>query len=257
MVRKRRFSAVEARDEVIQAGLEILREQGLEPGLSRVTLNDSIAAAGVPRPSAYRVFTGPDLAPQDEFRAALLVSLVERFGATAQRSVGVVVGEGKAVLEMDDPVEAASVLREIVRVASLAEEEEMRTALGAGFSTSLIATAMDAEPDPATVEAFKTVFDSITDRYANAYGDVLKLFGLRAQPQTSLKQIAALIVQAADVTLLHNFGPFASRKMRPTGPGGEMQEWSTLGIVIEGYILTLLEPDPNVAFSADLRTLVS
>jgi len=252
-----RFSAAEARKEVIGAGLDILQDKGLEPGLSRVTLNDAIAAAGVPRPSAYRVFTRPDNSPQNEFRAAVLLSLIERFGATAQRSIDMLIGKGGALAEMDNPVHAASALREMVRVVSLAKAEEIKTALGAGFATSLIATAIDPEPDSTTAEAFEGLFDSITDGYANAYANILRFFGLRARPQTSLKQVATLIVQAADVTLLQNLPSFASQKMRPTGPDDEMQEWNTLGIIIEGYILTLLMPDTDAEVSADLRTWVT
>ncbi|MGI9594947.1 MAG: hypothetical protein ACR2QK_02230, partial [Acidimicrobiales bacterium] len=63
--RRKRFSADEARTALLDAGLELLDEKGLESGLARVTLSDAVTRSGVPRPSAYRVFSKGEFDPQE------------------------------------------------------------------------------------------------------------------------------------------------------------------------------------------------
>lgn len=73
---KRKFTAEQARQALLAAGVEMLKSVG-PAGVASVSLAEAINRSGVPRPSAYRVFGGTDLDPQAAFQEQLVMRVVE------------------------------------------------------------------------------------------------------------------------------------------------------------------------------------
>lgn len=259
MAKKRRFSAAEARAEVIKAGMKLVAEVGTEPGLARVRLNDAIARSGVPRPSAYRVFTNSERLPQSEFRAALLVALVREQapisdGSQVFDAASRVLANNKDLLDSGSPTDLAWLLREFIRVIGLIKSNELRTFESAIYSMSLRSLAMDPYPDPDLVHLFDSLIRRITSDFAAVYDPVVKQFGLRPRAGTSVEEFAELTVQASGMAILQKFPSFAEPVLRPTGRDGELLEWDALAVTVHGLVLSMLEPDPESDVRVDLAS---
>lgn len=112
--RKRRLSAQQSRELLIDAGLEALGEHGLSVGLDAVNLEQAVRDAMVPRSSAYAVWsTDGDYTPQEAFQRAVLMQAV----ATRGESVDELMAQVDAF--MANPPEGLTgraLLRELLRV---------------------------------------------------------------------------------------------------------------------------------------------
>lgn len=240
---------------MLDAGLELLDERGLGSGLARVTLHDAIVRSGVPRPSAYRVFSNGDFDPQEEFRTALLVHLLGEVSPTLAATAGFTAA--RKVLEEEqeryasgDPDALAYILREMVRVSTETIWSFVTPRTGAYFAT-VLSLVIDDDPYPPLVEAHRTLYRNGLKRNGEFYSEMLDVFGLRLRPGLDFHQFsssfALLVSQVWDGNL--SFGAEPTIEL-PTGPGGEKRPWTPLGLSCVGLILVTVEADPRAIVSA-------
>lgn len=257
--RKRRFSAGQARSALLAAGLELLEERGLESGLARVTLSEAVVRSGVPRPSAYRVFSNGDFDPQEEFRTSVLVHLLSEVSPAAAASAGFKAGREVLSEEADrlasgDPDQLAFVLREVLRVCT-ETIWRMATPTVAAYFATVVSLAVDPDPYPPLVEAHRALRVNAAKRNSEFYTQMMSLFGLRLRPGMDLDQFAAAfalqVSQVWDGNL--TMGPEPSLKL-PTGFDGEVRLWTPLGLSSVGFVLVSAEADPDAAVSARLTS---
>jgi len=109
--------AADSISQLLTAGRELLEERGLAPGLGRVSLNDAIERSGIPRSSAYRLYSGGP-GPLESYRVALLSDVTSDFLDRAERFEAVerTLLEHKSQIDNGDSAELATALREIIRV---------------------------------------------------------------------------------------------------------------------------------------------
>lgn len=237
------------------AGRELIAERGLSSALGSVTLNNAIDRSGVPRPSAYRLFAGNDREPQKAFHAALLLSFFQQGAITDTAGVYEVIGQVLAphpdLFDTGTSEELGHVLREAIRLGGAAHLVESAGSLMLSvYITALAATMPTGAEQP---DFYDAICDS--ERSANGYNsmyqDVLGLFGLRLKPGFSWEIISVLMsASAMGTSLMVTTNPWAGDIIRPTGPDGEDQVWTTLGVLTEAILLNALEEDPTRAEAA-------
>ncbi|MGI9608382.1 MAG: hypothetical protein ACR2P0_19790, partial [Acidimicrobiales bacterium] len=77
-----KFPPAEVRARLLAEARRVLHEHGVESGLDAITLDGAIAAADVPRGSAYKIWQSEGQTPQDAFREAVVVDVL-RMPATS------------------------------------------------------------------------------------------------------------------------------------------------------------------------------
>ena len=248
-----RFSAEQAREAVLAAGQKILEERGMDSGLGRVTLNEAISVAGVPRGSAYRLWTSPgDRKPQDLFRTELLVRLIKS-GTAAESQMTFDVASTALQAQTEkiasrEPSEMAQALRQVIRLGTAANLRSLESSTDWYVYLSSLASmhfVNDNEQVRELAEAHRAGEREATYRYIDLYKVLSTSFGLRLRTGYDWEHFAALAAGAAQGSALRfRFNDWAT-VMRPTGPGGAVQEWTNFGVTFEALIILCFEADPE------------
>lgn len=251
-----RLSSAETRERLLQAGLEVLTERGssIDP---LVELADVIAAAGVPRSSAYRAFKHETMSAQQAFSlelSKLLVSSdVSNVDATVDRAFEIL-AESPDLLDNGTPAELAQVLRELIRQCSEANLSGLdRPRMVWLYLGTMIAVGQAAGTENPLAETLQP--QNRADSFTDFYRQMVVSFGLRLRQGWTFEHLDAAIsaimmgAGARMVVDTHLEG-----LKRPTGPNGEMQPWTTAAVLIESLVVGATEANPRVRNAADLST---
>lgn len=240
------------KEQLLRAATELLEDGPITPP-HPVTFSDAIKKAGVPRSSAYRAFTVEGMEPQDAFTHELIrrVSGPAISGDDQERDRGL-----DMMMELGDagPEELAWAYQEYARLAGADFGEAMLESAGARLFTM----ALLSEQTPELQETVRNVEGALGDDPLAGLDvrPMLDLCGLRVIPaigdwsaaRTVLSVGLASFVQPA-MAIEGNFAEL------PTGPDGELQPWTVPGLLLMGFALLALEPDPEAEVSADLSVL--
>jgi hypothetical protein len=89
-------------------------------------------------------------------------------------------------------------------------------------------------------------YDGFTSRWEDAYRALAAFLGMRVRaPLTFAQPSVAVGALAEGCSLRHRVDERMEGIRRPTGPGGEDQEWTLFAIGLEAILLQFLEPDPD------------
>jgi hypothetical protein len=90
-------------------------------------------------------------------------------------------------------------------------------------------------------------YEATTRRYQAIYEAAGPLLGFRLRSPYTFRQLAVAVSALAEgCGLRDQVDPGSSRHiLRPTGRGGEKQEWTLFGIGVEALMNQFLEPDPD------------
>ncbi len=247
--------AADSKAQLIAAGRELLAERGLAPGLSRVTLNDAIERSGIPRSSAYRLYSGGP-GPLESFRVALLESLsadhLDRDNTWG--SVDGVIEQHTDDLDGDDPVRMATALREVIRVGVSSNIQDWIGSIGFYVvASTMVAASSPGTDSGADLELLQGGEDQLLKNIIPVYKSIADMVGLRLRSGLDWETFARVITSAVDgVALRHVIDPSLMAIERPTGPDGEIQEWTSAAVLFESMVYAYTEPDPKRTMSADL-----
>lgn len=252
-----RLSQDATREALIEAGKRLLLDRGLDTGLGLVSLNDAIVESGVARASAYRVFTNDDIDPQVAFRTELLIRYINADPVELRSEAAeAIVTASASGFETDDPVELAHHFRDMLRlafagnVAGFAEDPNWRI-----VGPSWAATALADWAPKELIDAHRDGTIHTAHYYLPLYRQVTSACGLRLKPEFTWDEMALLTNSTSTVASFYKrYHPELHEIMRPTGLDGELVPWSHAAILMEGLVLTLLEPDPGAKVSADLSS---
>ena len=86
-----------------------------------------------------------------------------------------------------------------------------------------------------------------SDAYEEIYSETLAFLGHRVREPYTIRQLTDAIMSLTDGSAIRAMidEPAIMGIMRPTGPGGEMQEWSLFSIGIEALTFHFAEPIPR------------
>jgi len=246
---KEKFKSDEAREALLDAGWETLVERGLVPGLDRVTLHEAIERSGVPRTTAYRVFSGPDGA-LGAFRAALLDRIQN--GLDAQPSFDLVaelLAESEAILASGDGAAKADLFREMVRIGfndrleKLSAEPSWRA-----YVSTVAAMQFEGEGEVPGSAA-------IGDRFVPLFEAMGDIFGFRPRQGLDWSTFASILVAAVDGAALRMLEDPSFRRIDLTGDRN--RSWNGGSVIAMSMFLVWCEPDPGAESPADLHRWTS
>ena len=252
----RRFTRDEARTVLLEAGTEMLIEQGVSAGLGAVSLAEAINRSGVPRPSAYRVFGESERKPIHAFHEELMIEIA-RGAMLAEFSapLGKVIHEAVAAVETSGTeVTKADLTRflvELVRSASRALVEVGALRSQAEHSLRVLAVSADPQCEPRIKAAVERAECSLNEGIAKFLKDLLDAFGLRMRAGWDVLQLSSCLTSAARGTTL------TSRIAEPTASGTTDQTgktWTPLGTMWLGIVALATEPDPRRVVAANLAS---
>lgn len=234
------------------AAIELLAGGSITPP-HPVSFGDAIKKAGVPRSSAYRAFDVDGVDPQDAFTQELIrrVSGPAISGDDQERDRGL---DMMMELATSDPVELAWAFQEFVRLAGADFGEAMVGSAGA----RLFAMALMSERTPGLDDTVREVEAFLGDDPLEGLDlrPMLDACGLRANPAIGDMGAARGVLSVGLASIMRpaqaTEGGFVDL---PSGPGGEMQAWTLGGLLLMGFALMAVEPDPNAEVSADLSVL--
>ncbi|MEM9519658.1 MAG: hypothetical protein AAGA37_10095 [Actinomycetota bacterium] len=240
------------REQVLQAGVELLEESAVPPP-QPIKLVDAIKRAEVPRTSAYRAFGVDGLEPQEAFTH----ELIRRAG-------------GSAISGNDQPrdrgLDFMMTLDELDEVGLAWAWQEYARLAGADFSKAMVESPGARLFTMALLSERTEELQATIDEVEGALGPdpldgldvrpMLDVCGLRVNPAIGDSAAAQAVLSVGLGSFLQPAssieGQFADL---PTGPDGEMQPWTLGGLLLMGFSLTALEPDPTAVRSADLSAL--
>jgi len=247
--------AADSKALLIQAGRELLAERGLAPGLSRVTLNDAIERSGIPRSSAYRLYSGGP-GPLESFRLALLESISSDHLAGAHRwdSVTAAIEAHVGDFDSDEPERMALALREIIRAGVAISIRDWIESMGFYVvASSMVAASSPGPENDADVEVLRSGEDQLVESLVPILRSIADLAGLRLRTGLTWDSFVRIITSAIDgIALRHVVDPVLMSIERATGPDGSMQEWTSAAIILESLVFAHSEADPKRTNSADL-----
>lgn len=240
-----RFKADAAREALLDAGRDLLREHGIAPGLDRVRFEDAIERSGVPRTTAYRLFRGPG-GPLARFRSSLLTTM----GAVVaiEPTLAVVdklLTDSGDVLERGDPHEMAELLYEVVRVAMNQRILDLSTDMSWRTYISTVAASLGIEGEQSIDIA------PVAEQFAAVFERVGELFGIRPRAPLDWAGLLNVLVAATDGAALRMLEDASFRDIElPTYAGAPDGSWNGGSVIALSLFLVWCEPDPDASRSA-------
>jgi hypothetical protein len=250
--RTSRRSREELRRLLVETGTELLIEEGLGTGAEHLTFKrvfehlESTAGIRVTNASVIgRIWDS-----QDDFQTELLSTIAwgngnQELDATLQMIGQVLEGTDRSSLEA-----RLRAVREICRLGGVAN-------LDAVVSSStwppwigvwaLVMAGTDSEEKRPIEVALRARCEQVTETYEEVYDALTAYFGLRPRFPLTVHQFTVAIDAFAQGCALRDSvdSQSARRILRPTGPGGEDQEWTLFGIGLDAMVTEFFEPDPE------------
>ena len=180
--RPSRLSREEVRVRLLDAGLAVVRAEGLRVGVSHLALEDLIRTADVPRSTVYRIWP-----TRQAFYDALVAAIPERILSTRLDQPALVVGDSylhRQIAEPLSPERQRSILVESVSVAISANYENTFASQHWRNFVAL-AGSVGAHDEPARTaitEALHKRQVHFIDNMAKYYEHTFSEVGLRIRP---------------------------------------------------------------------------
>jgi hypothetical protein len=244
-----RRTRIQMAELILNTGVNMLIERGLEGGCDHVGMADVLAE--VERVSGERITNasvyGRMWSSQAEFHRELLLTAAEYYPDDEEQ---VTLARSHRVLAQADLSNAAGrhdALVEICRTAgaahlkSLSESRPWQTWLAIWAIT---VSTPDTEDDETRGPAIARRHEHAVHEFSLVLEQVLQKVGYRVKPGLTAAQLASSIYVLSEGFALHDrFAPEALVTLtRPTGPGGELQEWTLFSVGVEAIMMQFTEP---------------
>lgn len=240
-----KFPASEVRERLIDAGIEALRVEGVDSGLDAVVLDATIAAAGVPRGMAYRIWQESDRTPQEALRHDVvlkLLSLPADAGLKATRELLASELEQHTATLSDDQESRRGLVSELVRTVGAFNHEALNSSEEWRLYCALRSAAMtrpDVEPE--MMKLLKAGEDRLISEYAALYTEIAKTLGWTLRENFTIEQFAATayaLNEGLSSRLSTNYQDAGIVRSTPTGG---TEEWVLFCIGLEALVTQFFE----------------
>lgn len=237
-----KYPPAEVRARLIDVAIARLHSSGIRGGLDAVILDEAISESEVPRGAAYRMWQADGVSPQDAYRTAVILELLSMpatEGLPATREFALAELERHAEqMASGDPRLVEQVAREMMRTVGEFNFRNLDESVDWHIYTAL-RTAAHTRPDtPAGVlDVLRRGEEYLIDRYAEFYDEMTVLFGLRLREPYTMQEFSAAIYAANEGLAGRSARTYRRYGIpRPTGPNGEMQDWTLLSVVFEALV---------------------
>jgi len=236
---------------MLDTGRSILNEEGIETASTNLTFK--------------RVF---DRVERDTGRHLTNASVIRRIWenqADYQADVLVAIAHDDqrpeiertldAVRQVLDEVDRTTVggrlrgMSELCRVAGAANREAIAQSTSWSLWISVVTIAISSsnkEQRDRMCAALTEGYESVAELWEGNYGGLITFLGLRVRAPRTLRQFAHAVASLSEgESLRQNVVRDVVRFDLPSGPGGELQEWTLYAATIEALAIQFFEPDPD------------
>lgn len=246
----RRFTRDEARQALVEAGIEILVDLGPSNGLGKVTFSSAIERSGVPRPSAYRVFGGAESSAQELFHVAIIEKV---FAETIigdsdliEQAIAPVLAEAEAVADSATGAEMTRLLRELVRVfGNVVFDTHAADPFAPIFLAAQVA-GLKETPDSPLFTALDAAGARARDDFTEGFRSIAQLFGCRLAEGWTWPGFAAAAGNPITGCLTNQRTPGNVDLELPTGTDDAPERWSTFALCLWSVVRTSWVPNPRL-----------
>ena len=244
-------SREELRATLLEAGREILHQEGLETGSNNLTFKRVFER--VEQQSGRRLTNASVIRRvwqnQAEFQADVLVSIaLDESRPEADQTVQAVVALLDD-LDLSTAESRARSLRELCRVGGAASADAIAGSPNWQLWISVVAmaTATNSPDQRHRVQAaLMEGYGAVTKFWDETYGALIELFGVRIRHPWTMHQFTiAVTAYSEGCSLRTRIEGSPELIVRPTGPDGEDQEWTLFAIGLEALVHQFFEPDPE------------
>jgi hypothetical protein len=249
--RQPRLHRAELRSLLLDAGRTILLERGLQTQASSLTFKAALdrveADTGLQFSNASII--GRIWKDQREFRLEVL----NTFASVDFRSeIDIVLSAIAPVLADSDLSTEASrsaAIREVCRVGGARHVEALRDsstfALWIGIWS--IAASSDSSTEQRELhEALTEGYEAINSHFEEAFGALMNLLMVQVRKPLTVRQFADAVGALVEgCSIRDRVTDGMANILRPTGPEGQMQEWTTFSIGLVALATEFFEPIPS------------
>jgi hypothetical protein len=247
-----RHSRDELRELILETSRTMLQEEGLSSGAEALTfkrvfdrIEDDTGIRVTNASVIRRVWES-----QSDFQTDVLMTV-----ARGQSGAEIDVAEKRlapilASVDLTTLESRGQALRDLCRLAGELSRQAVRESanwpllIGVWAQT---ATGQSTVSSKKIEMALLSAFDGFTARMEAIYGAMVSLLGLRLKEEFTLRDFVI-----AENSLSEGYGlrdrldeTVARIVLRPTGPNGELQEWTIFAVALEGLVLQFFEFDPD------------
>lgn len=249
----------ELRTLVLEAGRDMLLEEGLGTGAERVTFKRVFhrlaETQGVRLTNASvigRIWTS-----QAQFQAEVLASIARDDFAQDLMPVVSTIEEVLMHLDRTSLASRRSTLQQLCRVGGAAAQQALLDSQIWSSWIRIWSYALhrwncsndegNAERTSNLPEAILGGYQLVTRDYGDLHRALAAVLGFRCREDLTFDQLTiAGSALAEGCALRDRIDPGMARNIpRPTGPNGELEEWTLLGIGLEALVNEFFEPDPS------------
>ena len=246
-----RRTRAELRELLIQAGLEVLRKDGLGTGAEQLTFKrvfGRVAATSGIRVTNASVI-GRIWQDQAEFQSAVLATVATDEGYEQERSVLAAMAPFVVTVDRSTPEARMSALSEVMRLGAEANLTVGSTSRGWATVIGVWALASGARGTGASdeiYEAMRAGHTAVEERSVAATEAMMAFLGLRLRPPFDAHQFSLACSALVEGCALRQRADAGIRGIvLPTGPDGADQDWTLLGVGMDALADQFFELDPD------------
>jgi hypothetical protein len=246
-----RRTRAELRALLLDAALEVLRQDGLGTGAEQLTFKrvfERVAATTGIRVTNASVI-GRIWDNQAEFQSAVLAAVATEEVTDQERAVRAATAGIVAAADRSTPEARRATLREIMRLAAEANltgattSRTWATVIGVWALVSGSRAAGTTDP---LHEALRTSYAALEDRSAAATESLMAFLGLRLRPPFDVRQFTTALTALVEGCALRDRATSGIRGLElPTGTDGGLQSWTVLGVGMEALAEEFFDLDPD------------
>lgn len=243
----------ELRALLLDAGVEVLRQDGLGTGAEQLTFKrvfERVAATTGVRVTNASVI-GRIWDSLADYQSAVVAAVAAEEVTDQERAVIEASAEFVAGADRSTGEARRAAVREVMRLAAGANltvgttSRPWATVIGIWALAS--GARRDGAPNP-VYDALRASYASLEDRAVADTAGLLAHFGLRPRPPLDVRQFATSLTALVEGCALRERAGSTLRGIElPTGPGGELQPWTVLGVGMDALVDQFFELDPGWA----------
>jgi len=248
-----RRSREELRALILEEGRAIVIEEGLQTesgNLSFKRVFDRVEARTGERITNASVIRRV-WENQAEFQTDVLVSIAHDDSRPEIGSTIEALGELLGQLDLSTPQSRARAMIDVCRVGGNAFTAVITESTNWPLWISIVAlAATSTSPDQQrrVKDALTESYDSASSFWNQTLGALASSFGLRIRDRfTQAQFVMAVTAYSEGCAMRQRTTEHVEYLDLPSGPGGEVEQWSLFAVGLEGLVRQFLEPDPAAA----------
>jgi hypothetical protein len=235
---------------LLDAALEILREEGLQTGSVNITFKRVCDRVRVR--TGIQVTNGSVIRRiwenQAEFQADVLVAVANDLSRPELGLIFNALGPLLDEADVSDAESRARLVQQVCRVGGAANAIATAESPNYPLWMHVVATAITTahtEQRERILAVLREGYTSFTKLWEESFTALAGFLGLRIRPESDMSDFV-VVLAALDqgFSLRHRINGKIEYVTRPTGPNGENEDWTLFAVGLEALVRQFFEPDP-------------